>query len=100
MSNREYFLMSGLATLWRGVSTVVLIIGGLLLTFGIPATFVLGLSPRSVFIARFLISGGLYLLGGVLLRPEAWARTPFTYPAIRAPMMAFLPIAAGTAVWG
>jgi hypothetical protein len=92
--------MSGLAALWRGVSTLVLIVGGILLTFGIPATVVLGLRPRSEFIARFIISGGLYLLGGVLLHPEAWARTPFTYPAIRAPMMASLPIAAGTAVWG
>ena len=92
--------MSGLSTLWRGVGTLLFVVGGLLLTLGIPATFILGLDPRATFVARFVISGGLYLIAGLLLHPEAWAQVPFTYPAIRAPMMAFLPFAAGTAVWG
>jgi hypothetical protein len=87
-------------TLWRGIATVLLAGGGALLALGVPATYLLGLAPRAAFIARFVLSGGLYLLAGALLHPGAWARTPFGYPVLRAPMMAFLPFAAGTAIWG
>lgn len=92
--------MGRLATLWRGVGVALIALGAALGVLGLPAVFVLGLEPPVVSVVRFVVSGGLYVFAGLLLHPEAWERTPFNYPAVRAPMMAFLPFAAATAVWG
>lgn len=83
----------------RSVAGLCVALGGALAVLGVPATVVLGLEPRSEFAVRFVVSGALYVLAGLLLHPGVWERTPFGYPPIRAPMMAFLPFAAATAVW-
>jgi len=91
--------MGRLVNISRGVAVLCVALGVGLAVVGLPATVLLGLEPRSEFAVRFLVSGALYVLAGLLLHPATWERTPFSYPAIRAPMMAFLPFAAATAVW-
>lgn len=89
-----------LVSLWRAVATLfaLLAVGGFAL--GAPATVLLGGRSWVGTVARLWVSATLAVVAAAVLHPRAWARLPVSYPMIRAPMVASVPLAGAVAAWG